>query len=161
MQKIENVYRFFVKAAVWFLGLLVGLALLYTVALIVFQAVTWKSETSPLPEQTIAYLCVTFHEAQDETVCSTEEDAYAREFYSHVRDHILAERNEVATRDDVTGLIGQYETSCSKLSSSSLANYECRYDFRGDNRFRLVVVYSEDGQVVDVQASSRIAGSSD
>jgi len=100
----------------------------------------WKKDTTPLPEETIATLCMNLSLSTDHPLCNGSDDVYAADFSRVLREHFpLADAMETPkdqatiTYQEVKNVIGEFEWECQEVvDESDISFFRCLYDFRGD-----------------------------
>ncbi len=96
--------------------------------------VPWKY-TDPLPTGVINDLCKTFDLSQEDRRCSGEQAVFATDFSGEIDE--MVKNGELLTFSDWDSTFGEYQTYC----SHSTPEYQCDYDFHGDDIFLVVVVF--------------------
>jgi hypothetical protein len=111
--------------------------------------ISWRETTSPLPPQIQTDLCTKFSLLPRERLCRSD-NVLARDFYPIISKTFPLGQ---ATYEEVDAILGSYELRRSDLKTWSDGQnfYWVSYDLRGDEAYRIVFYFYEDGEMFRIQ----------
>jgi len=111
----------------------------------------FKQYTVPLSSTVARDLCVEFKIPDSDWRCE-EEKVYAIDFYPAITDYYLGAPDQVKILNAVQSKIGDYEILVERKVKNGTHIYWHWYDFTGDQRYPLVIVFDEKGFIIDIRS---------
>ena len=109
----------------------------------------YKQYTMPLPHRVASDLCTQF-EIPDSDFRCREEKVYAIDFYPAIVEYYSSSPSESRLLFAVQEKIGKYQIETEFKQTDDAFYYW--YDFTGDKMFPLVIVFDENGVMVDIRS---------
>ncbi len=109
----------------------------------------FKQYTSPLSLDVARDLCEEFELPTLDWRCQGEK-VYGVDFYPAIIDYYSNISAEDRTLDAVQSKIGNYQTNVETKGKDKDYSYWYSYDFTGDQMFPLIIIFNENGIMVDI-----------
>ena len=106
-----------------------------------------REDTTPITQETQAYLCETFELSSWDRRCWKWRKVYSHHFYGLLPDVFPIEPE--TSYEKVSEVIGEYEAYCFYFDDSGIEIGEkvCYYDFTEENDLPFSIYFDEDGYV--------------
>ena len=110
----------------------------------------FKHYTVPLRRDVARDLCTQFKIPDSDFRCK-DQKVYALDFYPAIVEYYSTIASEDRTLPAVQERIGKYQVEVEKKSKNGTYNYWYWFDFTGNQKYPLIIVFDENGVMIDIR----------
>lgn len=116
-----------------------------------------EDRTSPIPNETLAYLCERLSIAEEEAACAGDEEFYVWSLIEPIRDTLVSDTEQALSNEFIQESLAPFEFGvCDEYYNTSFEEMvkDCTYDFVGDGRNLVRIYFGASGKVLRVNLDS-------